>query len=110
MLDDLVTAHHVVEHHAGQAVELAVHQHDRPLAGDLLQVLVRQPARSQDEAVHRGHQSLDLVVLDARGLLGVDEDEGVLRGLGAKLGAPDELEVVRVGDVRDHHRDGVVPS
>ena len=94
----------------GQAGQLPVHQHDRSLPGDLLEVLVREPAGGQHEPVHRRDQPLDLVVLDARRLLRVDEHEGVLRGLGAHLRAADQLEVVRVGDVGDHHRDRVVAA
>ncbi len=51
--DDLATALDVVEDHAGQAGQLAADQHDRALGGDLLEVLVGQPARRQQEAVDR---------------------------------------------------------
>ena len=51
--DDLATALDVVEDHAGQTRELAAHQHDRTLGGDLPEVLVGQPAGGQHEAVDR---------------------------------------------------------
>ena len=51
--DDLATALDVVEDDAGQAGQLAADQHDRTLGGDLLEVLVGQPARGQQEPVDR---------------------------------------------------------
>ena len=51
--DDLAAALDVVEDHAGQARELAADQHDRALAGDLLEVLVGQPAGGEQEPVDR---------------------------------------------------------
>ena len=51
--DDLAAPLDVVEDHAGQARQLAADQHDRALGGDLLEVLVGQPARRQQEPVDR---------------------------------------------------------
>jgi hypothetical protein len=110
VIHDLAAAGDVVEDDAGETGKLPVHEHDGPLRRDLLQVLVREPAGGEQEPVDRRHESLDLVVLDARRLLRVDEDEGVLRGPRPHLGPADELEVVGVRDVGDHHRHRVAPA
>jgi hypothetical protein len=50
---DLVAPGDVVEHDAGETSELAVHEHDRTLVRDLLQVLIREPAGREKETVDR---------------------------------------------------------
>ena len=54
VLDDLAAPLDVVEDDAGEPRELAVHEDDRTLCGDLLEVLVGQTARGEDEAVDGG--------------------------------------------------------
>ena len=49
---DLAATLHVVQHDAGEAGQLAAHQDDGTLGGDLAEVLVGEPTGGQDEAVH----------------------------------------------------------
>jgi hypothetical protein len=95
-----------VDHDAGQARRLAVDRHGRRDLGDCAQRLVVDPRGRHDDAVDRSGHLAQPLLLHGQRLLGADEEMQVTGGSDLGLCAADDIEVERVGEVREHERDG----
>lgn len=74
--------------------------------GEFEDLPVVEPGRDQDQAVHCGLQSFGGGEFGVGRLLGLGQDRGAALCRGDPLGAADEVEVVRVGDVGQQQGEG----
>ena len=85
---DLPTPLDVVEHHAGEAGQLAAHEDDGALGSDLPQVLVGQPARGQHEPVDGAGASRWICSHSTRGDSSALTSSSVYSETRARISAP----------------------
>ena len=99
-----------VGNHARHALDLAVDDHHRFVAGEGADVVIVHARAGQDEAVHGGHHPACCRQLGDGGLGRLGQHQGVVPQRGGGFRPADDVEKRGVGDVRDDQAEGVGPA